>query len=278
MSMAPDGYRELRTGVVEVELTGMTYFRLAGADSLSWLQGQITNDVALLESQPWLDFCLTKPTGQLLAVCRGWNYEGGLLIATQQPVVLEQRVETTVILEDVVLKRFEEPVTCVQGPRAVGEALPSDRAGSGGFELIGIAEDNIKLSESAFKLATLEAGIPLFGIDTKEKTLPPELGAAFDESHTSYNKGCYTGQEVLMRIKSRGHTNKRWIGLKFDKEPVGAEVEHEGKVVGQIHRTAVSPAFGHIASATVRNVAADAGTVVRVDGAEATVVEMPFLS
>lgn len=276
MSMAPEGYHELRTGVVNVELHGMTYFRLAGADSLSWLQGQITNDVALLESQPWLDFCLTKPTGQLLAFCRAWKYEGGLLVSTQQPEVLEQRVEATVILEDVVLKLFEKQVTCVQGPQAAGD-LPSDRTGSGGYELIGDSDSYTKLSESAFKLATLEAGIPLFGIDTKEKTLPPELGASFDNKHTSYNKGCYTGQEVLMRIKSRGHTNKRWIGLKFIKEPVGTEVEHEGKVVGKIHRTAVSPAFGHIASATVRNVAAEPGTDVSVNGTEATIVEMPFL-
>lgn len=255
----------------------MSYFRLAGSDARSWLQGQATNDVGLLESQPWLDFCLTKPTGQLEALCRAWKYEDGLLVSTQQAEVLQQRVEQTVILEDVSLRPLDEPVVCLQGPLAPGEGLPSDRTGSGGIEVIG-SSTAVKLSEAGFNLATLEAGMPLFGVDTTLKTLPPELGASFDGSHTSYKKGCYTGQEVLMRIRSRGHTNKTWVGLKLDGATEETAVEFEGKEIGKIHRSAVSPAFGNIASATLRNVAAEPGTVVTVGGTTATVVEMPFLS
>ena len=154
--------------------------------------------------------------------------------------------------------------------------MPSDRTGSGGIEVFG-EMPAVQLSDVGFSLATLEAGLPEFGVDTTVKTLPPELGESFDGSHTSYKKGCYTGQEVLMRIKSRGHTNKTWVGLKLSSATDETAVEFEGKVVGKIHRSADSPAFGVIASATLRNVATEPGTVVTVSGVEATVVEMPFL-
>ena len=278
MSMAPEGYAELRTAVVRVELPGMAYFRLAGEDAVSWLQGQATNDVTDLEGGT-ADFCLTKPTGQILALCRVWPHEGALLVATAQPEVLESRVEQTVFIEDVVLERIEDQVVCLQGPLAKsdGAALPSDRTGSGGFEVLSAAEAPL-LSPEALNLATLEAGVPAQGVDTTEKTLPPELGPTFEAAYVSYTKGCYTGQEVLMRIKARGHTNKTWVGLKLEGPAnQGDQVEHDGNAVGKVLRTALSPAFGHIASATVRAVAADAGTDVTVGGAPATVVEMPFL-
>ncbi|MCH7945813.1 MAG: hypothetical protein IIC73_07350 [Armatimonadetes bacterium] len=281
--MAPEGYAELRTAVVRVDLSGMVYFRLAGADCVGWLQGQATNDVTNLAGGEWADFCLTKPTGQILALCRAWAHEGALLLATAQPEVLESRVEQTVFVEDVVAERVQGEVICLQGPAASGvgggTALPSDRTGSGGFEVLSPSEASAPLlSPEALNLATLEAGVPVSGVDTTEKTLPPELGPAFEAAYVSYAKGCYTGQEVLMRLRARGHTNKTWVGLKLEgSASPGDQVEFESKAVGKIQRTAVSPAFGRIASATLRTVAAQPGTKVEVGGAPATVVEMPFL-
>jgi folate-binding protein YgfZ len=134
------------------------------------------------------------------------------------------------------------------------------------------------LSPEGYELATLEAGIPRFGIDTNDKTLPPELGPHFESNHVSYTKGCYTGQEVLMRMHSRGHTNKTWVGLKASA-PIspGTRVSYEGKDVGTVHRAALSPAFGHIASATLRNEATAEGTKVQAGDTAAEVVTMPFL-
>ncbi len=280
-SMAPPGYRELRTSQVRVELQGMTYFILWGKDHLEWLQGQVTNDVRLLEERPWLDFCLTKPTGQLLALCRAWKDNDRLIVATAQPEVLRTRVMDSVILEDVVLSELDDPMVCIQGPgseRLTG-ALLSDRTGSGGHELPRSSSPVLEsVSKEAFELATLEAAIPLFGIDTTDKTLPPELGSHFSSAHISYTKGCYTGQEVLMRIKARGHTNKTWVGL-LSTEPIEARatVMFGGTTVGFVHRAAFSPAFGHIASATVRNEATKDRRVVRIGDIYATVVDLPFL-
>ncbi len=279
-SMTPPGYHELRTSQARVVLPGMTYFTLWGQDHLEWLQGQVTNDVRLLEERQWLDFCMTKPTGQLLALCRAWKDDDRLIVATAQPEVLRTRVEDSVILEDVVLSNLDDPMVCIQGPGAERQtgAHPSDRTGSGGYELSRSASPVLEsASMEALELATLEAGIPLFGTDTTEKSLPPELGTHFSSAYISYTKGCYTGQEVLMRMKARGHTNKTWVGLQ-STEPIRARSEVvSGRVVGFVHRAAFSPAFGHIASATLRNDAASEGHVVRVGDIYATVVEMPFL-
>lgn len=280
-SMAPHGYRELRTNQACVELPGMVYFVLAGRDHREWLQGQATNDVRQLEHMPWLDFCLTKPSGQLTAVCRAWKSGADTIIATQQPLVLEERAKDTVFIEDVSLSRAKEDYVCVQGIEAkrVEGSLFSDRTGSGGVERVpGAHHLPDAISRDAYLLATLEAGIPLFGTDTGDKTLPPELGPHFESNHVSYTKGCYTGQEVLMRMHSRGHTNKTWVGLRANA-PIspGARVSYEGKDVGTVHRAALSPAFGHIASATLRNEATTEGTRVQAGDTAAEVVTMPFL-
>jgi folate-binding protein YgfZ len=279
--MAPHGYRELRTNQARVELAGMAYFVLSGRDHREWLQGQATNDVRQLEHTPWLDFCLTKPSGQLTAVCRAWTSGANTIIATQQPEVLEERAKDTVFIEDVALSRAKEDYVCVQGIEAkrVEGSLFSDRIGSGGVERVpGAHHLPEAISRDAYLLATLEAGIPLFGTDTSDKTLPPELGPHFESIHVSYTKGCYTGQEVLMRMHSRGHTNKTWVGLKTSAPIIpGARVNYEGKDVGTVHRAALSPAFGHIASATLRNEATAEGTKVQAGDTVAEVVTMPFL-
>ncbi len=280
-SMAPHGYESLRSRAVRVDLSGMAYFVLAGKDARDWLQGQATNDLRNLGDRPYVDFCLTKPTGQLLAMCRAWMTESVITIATAQPHALIARAEETVILEEVILMDVEEKFGCVQGPeaRTTPRALRSDRTGFWGFEMPSIEVPEIEiLSREGYELATLEAGIPQFGVDTTDKTLPPELGPHFEAQHVSYTKGCYVGQEVLMRIKARGHTNKTWVGLKSNEQiKPNALVVHQGKEVGKVHRAGHSPAFGYIASATLRNEATQEGTMVEVDGVQATVVQMPFL-
>lgn len=280
-STAPPGYRELRTSQVQVELLDMKYVVLSGRDHRDWLQGQSTNDVRLLDDLPWLDFCLTKPTGQIVAECRAWGTQDSAIVATAKLGVLIARAEESVILEDVVLTDVDEPFVCALGPiaRPTSRSLVSHRLGAQGFDLpVAEAYGAAPLSPEAYVLATLEAGIPLLGVDYADKTLPPELGPHFESRHVSYTKGCYVGQEVLMRIKARGHTNKTWVGLRASSPiKAGAKVTHQGKEVGSVHRAAHSPAFGHIASATLKNEATQEGTQVEVDGHKATVVQMPFL-
>ena len=86
----------------------------------------------------------------------------------------------------------------------------------------------------------LEAGIPWFGTDFDERQIPHE--AAVEISHISYIKGCYTGQEIVERVRSRGQVNRRRISLRFSSKqrpPAGTTLTADGREVGTI--TSASP-------------------------------------
>ena len=92
----------------------------------------------------------------------------------------------------------------------------------------------------------IEAGLPAFGVDMDGTTIPVEAGLvdrAFD-----HDKGCYTGQEVIVRIRHRGRVNWHLRALRFgDAAPVaGQQLFEEGgrKVRGRVTSVAQSPRFG----------------------------------
>ncbi len=136
---------------------------------------------------------------------------------------------------------------------------------------------------AAFDLARVEAGRPRYGVDMTEATLP---GEAFEstglmERAVSFTKGCYTGQEVVVRIAHRGHVNRHLRGVLLGDAPVpaaGTTITHPdtGKEIGTITSADVSELAGQtIALAWLRR---EAGPGDRVDiaGVAGTVAELPF--
>jgi folate-binding protein YgfZ len=98
---------------------------------------------------------------------------------------------------------------------------------------------------TALSARRLELGVPWFGYDFDDKQIPHEAG--LQDSHISYVKGCYTGQEIVERVRSRGHVNRLRVLLKFEgaePPPAGAVLLAEDKEVGNVTRTAYSPALG----------------------------------
>lgn len=94
----------------------------------------------------------------------------------------------------------------------------------------------------------VEAGRPVFGLDMDDGTLPPEAGIV--ERAIDQTKGCYTGQEIIVRIRDRGHVNKALRRLELGDVPAparGTELlapDGSGKVVGEIRSAVQSPRFG----------------------------------
>lgn len=93
----------------------------------------------------------------------------------------------------------------------------------------------------------VEAGRPAFGTDMDQDTLPVEAG--IHDRAIDYNKGCYTGQEVIIRIRDRGHVNRTLRQLMLGDVPAphrGAELYVEGseKSVGHVTSAVESPKFG----------------------------------
>jgi len=102
-----------------------------------------------------------------------------------------------------------------------------------------------------WKTLGVEAGRPAFGTDMDENTIPPEAGIV--ERAIDQTKGCYTGQEVIVRIRDRGHVNRQLRRLVFGDVPApaaGAELfaADSGKVVGTITSAVQSPRLGGVAA------------------------------
>ena len=126
----------------------------------------------------------------------------------------------------------------------------------------------------ALNALRLEQEVPWFGYDFGEKQIPHEAG--LQASHISYTKGCYTGQEIIERVRSRGQVNRVRASLVFDTPevpPAGTPLLTEGKEVGQVTRSAFSPARNaFIGMGYLRREKAVPETVVEINGGTATVV------
>jgi folate-binding protein YgfZ len=121
-----------------------------------------------------------------------------------------------------------------------------------------------QISRDALEAARIEAAYPVFGIDMTSDTIPLEAG--IEDRAISTTKGCYVGQEVIIRVLHRGHGRvaRKLVSLKL----AGAGAEARAKVfdgdreIGFVTSAAVSPASGPIALAYVhRDLAVDGATV-----------------
>ncbi len=132
----------------------------------------------------------------------------------------------------------------------------------------------------ALESLRIEAGIARYGPDLGEDTLPLEAGLL---SALSFNKGCYIGQEIVERARSRGHVNWKLVGVRF---PPAAAVpdpgeklrRSDGTEVGEITSACWSPTFGGPrALAYVRREVAEPGTFLSSGSTTAEVAALPFL-
>ena len=175
------------------------------------------------------------------------------------------------------------------------------RLGTAGFDLFvpnpslgAVADKLIAAAKSAggcacgwqaFETARIEAGIPRFGADMDETTIPLECG--IEARAITYTKGCYIGQEVINRIHSVGHVNRELRGLRLagDLKTLpqrGDKLFHAGKEVGHITSAVWSPALNaNIALGYVRREVNEIGAelILKTAGGDTSVkiVELPFV-
>jgi len=124
----------------------------------------------------------------------------------------------------------------------------------------------------------LESGTPWFGHDYDDKNIPHEAG--LEHSHISYEKGCYTGQEIVERVRSRGHANRRLTELQFlgaQIPPHGTKLLIEGNEVGFVTSAAFSPMLARpIGLGYLRREHSAPGTRLDADGFTAEVIAPPI--
>ncbi len=121
----------------------------------------------------------------------------------------------------------------------------------------------------ALEVLRIEAGIPIYGKDMDEETIPIEAGIW---NALSFEKGCYVGQEVVARIKWRGHVNRHLMGIVLEEgytPSAGDEIFAGEKKIGRITSQAFSPALGrNVALGYVRREFVEPGTEVFVASAD----------
>jgi folate-binding protein YgfZ len=187
----------------------------------------------------------------------------------------------------------------VDTPRGPVVVVRSDDFGIDGFDLLlsaaqaeSIASDlraagARDVDVTTAEVTRIEAGRPKFGIDMDQDTIPLEAG--IEDRAISLTKGCYVGQEIIIRVLHRGHGRvaKRLTGLTLDPSNVvparGDVVRTSGRDIGVVTSATESPALRRpIAMAYVhRDFAVPAtSVVVESDGREhpATVTSLPFLT
>ena len=135
----------------------------------------------------------------------------------------------------------------------------------------------------AVEMLRVEAGLPRYGVDMDDTNVVTETGL---DDAVSYNKGCYVGQEIIARIKYRGHVAKKLSGLVFDpaqKVAAGVAIKSaEGKEIGRTTSVTYSPHLGRtIALGYLKYDYLAPGTGVKVIAGDlelsAQVTELPFV-
>jgi folate-binding protein YgfZ len=127
----------------------------------------------------------------------------------------------------------------------------------------------------------IEAGVPLFGRDMDEETIPLEAG--IESRAISFTKGCYVGQEVIVRVLHRGHGRiaRKLVGISFSgaaAPATRAAIRAGDRDIGQITSSTFSPGLQRpIALGYVHRDFVEPGTAISVDGEAGEVTALPFV-
>jgi folate-binding protein YgfZ len=140
----------------------------------------------------------------------------------------------------------------------------------------------IALDEAGAETLRLEAGVPLFGRDMDEETIPLEAG--IESQAISFTKGCYVGQEIIIRVLHRGHGRvaRKLVGLTLDGDIAPANratIRSGDRDVGIVTSAMMSPTLKRpIALGYVQRDFVEAGTKLTIAEGMAIVTALPFVA
>lgn len=296
-----DEYRALREGAGVFSRTDRGRLLLRGADRLSYLQGLLSNDVAALTPGSSCYATLLTAQGRMISDMRVFDLGDAVLLDLERSVApaVCAHLEMFVITEDVTVEDVTSSLAQVglYGPRAE-QVLAAARAngtealhvlGSGDIGVNGVdlivpiehetavlaalvAAGALPISAATVEVTRVEAGIPRFLVDMDASTIPLEAG--IEHRALSLTKGCYVGQEVIIRVLHRGggRVAKKLVSVVTDARDVvrGDPVVVGEREIGRVTSAVDSPKLGkRLALAYVHRDFAQSGTALTIRGAEA---------
>jgi folate-binding protein YgfZ len=180
----------------------------------------VSNDVEALEVGDGCDALLLTAKARVIAPLRVLRRGDDDFLLSTEPELGER------VRRELVRMRFA----------AKAEIEPEEHEAwlvLGGGEVLDERPAGEEASEEEYERRRIESGIPRWGAEIDDRILPAEAG--LDETHISFTKGCYPGQEPIARQHYRGKVNRRLRVLEFEGEAgPGTELLYEEKKVGRI--------------------------------------------
>lgn len=297
-------YRELRHGAGGV-VAPRDVLTLTGPDALSFLQGQLSQDLADLAPGGVTSSLLLHPDGKLLCRLRVSCLEEERFVCDLAPGLGEgarTRLERFKLRVAVDLEVRSLAMLSVRGaaappppaagpvgaPTGGGEAaavVAGVRWGSvGGWDLVAgqvAPPEVVRLCDpAALEAVRIEAGVPAAGKELTEGLIPAEAGIVAET--VSFTKGCYVGQELVARIDSRGgNTPRRLRGVVLagtTLPPAGATItDAGGSNIGRITSSAFSPTLEAVVALAYVHRRVEPPAPARLDGDDGRLCEIRVL-
>jgi aminomethyltransferase len=290
------GYEALREGVAWLDLSGRGRFRARGEDRARLLHAMTTNHVKQMKPGDGCYAFFLNAQGRILGDVQLLALEDCFLLDTEPETheSLFRHLDKYIIADDVTLEDAREDLMAigVEGPRSeavMAQVQGGIRApftvtgGAGGRIYVPAAEKAgliaqlealgaVEADAEAVKVVRLEHFHPRFGDDITEKYLVQETQLLHA---VHFSKGCYLGQEIVERVRSRGLVHRLLVPLYVEgtePPPPDSDVKAGDAAAGKTMSAAYSPSLQKsIAFAYVRMEHAKPGTALTVNGALAEV-------
>ena len=306
-------------GVYELSLRAK--IALTGSDRLRWLNGMVTNNIRDLAAGHGVYAFLLNPQGHILGDLYAYNRGDSLTIDTDQSQseTLLATFDHYIIMDDVEVTNLSDKLTAIgitglkvrAALLAAGLEIPemeplqfvdvtwrdvaltvvrSDNASVESYELW-LSPDRVAFlrdilvkagatpaGTTAVELLRIAAGIPRYGQDIHERDLPQETE---QQRAVHFSKGCYIGQEIVERIRSRGNVHRKFTGFEVQGPlpAVGTKIQADNKDIGEITSVASLPLGGSdppVALGYIRREIAIPGRQVQAGSTQLSVAALPF--
>jgi len=303
------------------DLSSRVKFALTGSDRVRWLNGMVTNNVRDLTNGHGIYAFLLNPQGHILGDLYAYNRGDSLTIDSEQSQSqkLLETFDHYIIMDDVEVANVSDKLTAIgiAGPKA-GEVLRraevelpiltplefvdrtwrnvavtvvrGDNDSFESYELWLLPDRGALLWDAlteagakptgtaALELLRIAAGTPRYGQDIRERDLPQETEQA---RALHFSKGCYIGQEIVERIRSRGNVHRKFIGFEVQGEmpATGTKLELDGRNIGEITSVASLPTADgerRVALGYIRRELAIPGKEIAVGNTRLSVATLPF--
>jgi tRNA-modifying protein YgfZ len=278
------GYDSLRSSAAWLDLSGRGKIRMTGEDRVRLLHAMSTNDIQKLESGRGCYAFFLNAQGRILADAHVYNLGESLLLDTEPETTqkLMEHLDKYIIADDATLTDETAQLAAIgiEGPEseaamaALGAPVPGEAestavwqggfvaavsaTGATGFRLFVPAEQKsdviarlsaiVEADAEAANAVRLEHGKPRYGDDITERFLVQETNQM---QAVSFTKGCYLGQEIVERVRSRAQIHRVLTPLRIHSPLPPAprtKLSVDGKDVAEITSAAFSPAFDEVAA------------------------------